>query len=59
MHLQWRSPQETWSVAAYANNVFDNRYVTGLNQYGTTVFGTVGATISEPRQVGLEVQYRY
>lgn len=57
--LQWRSPQETWSVAAYANNVFDNRYVTGLNQYGTTVFGTVGAAVSEPRQVGLEVQYRY
>lgn len=59
LFLQWRLPQEAWSVAAYANNVFNNRYVTGLNQYGTTVFGTVGATISAPRHYGLEVQYRY
>lgn len=59
LFLQWRSPQEAWSVAAYANNVFDHRYVTGLNQYGTTVFGTVGANVSEPRQYGMEVQYRY
>lgn len=59
LFLQWRSPQEAWSVAAYANNVFNHRYVTGLNQYGTTVFGTVGANISDPRQYGLEVQFRY
>ena len=59
VYLQWRSPQDRWGVAAYANNVFDHRYVTGLQQYGTTVFGTVGATISEPRQVGLELQYRF
>lgn len=57
--LQWRSPQEFWSIAAYANNVFDNRYVTGLRQYGTTVFGTLGATVSAPRETGLEVQYRF
>jgi iron complex outermembrane receptor protein len=59
LFMQWRSPQQDWSVAAYANNVFNHRYVTGLNQYGTTVFGTVGATLSAPRQYGLEVQYRY
>jgi len=59
LFVQWRSPAEQWSVAAYANNLFDHRYVTGLTQYGTTVFGTVGATVSAPRQVGLEVQYRY
>ncbi len=59
VQLQWRSPQDHWSVAAYANNLFDNRYVTGLQQYGTTVFGTVGATVSEPRQFGVEAQFRF
>ena len=59
VQLQWRSPQDRWSVAAYANNLFDNRYVTGLQQYGTTVFGTVGATVSEPRQFGVEAQFRF
>ncbi|HXS31154.1 MAG TPA: hypothetical protein VN755_10005, partial [Steroidobacteraceae bacterium] len=59
LQLQWRSPQDHWSVAAYANNLFDERYVTGLQQYGTTVFGTVGATISEPLHYGLEVQYQF
>ncbi len=59
VHVQWRSPQDRWSVAAYANNLFDNRYVNGLNQYGTTVFGTVGATVTPPRQFGMEMQYRF
>jgi len=59
VHLQWRSPQDAWRVAAYANNLFDNRYVNGLAQYGTTVFGTVGAHVSEPRFYGMEVEYRF
>ena len=59
LHLQWRSPQDAWRVAAYANNLFDNRYVNGLAQYGTTVFGTVGAHVSEPRFYGMEVEYRF
>ena len=46
-------------MAAYANNLFDKRYVHGLNQYGTTVFGTTGATVSEPRFYGVEVQYTF
>jgi iron complex outermembrane receptor protein len=57
--VQWRSPMDTWGVALYANNVFDNRYVHGLNQYGTTVFGTTGATITEPRFYGMELQYKF
>ena len=59
LHLQWKSAQDSWSVAAYANNLFDKRYVHGLNQYGTTVFGTTGATVSEPRFYGVEVQYTF
>ena len=57
--VQWSSPMDTWAVALYANNMFNNRYVHGLNQYGTTVFGTTGATISEPRYYGMELRYRF
>ena len=46
-------------MAAYANNLFDNRYVTGLHTYGTTVVGTTGAGISEPRFYGMELQYQF
>ncbi|MBP3984388.1 TonB-dependent receptor [Pseudoxanthomonas helianthi] len=59
VYVRWRSPSTQWSVAAYANNVFDNRYVNGLNTYGTTVIGTTGAGISEPRFYGMEVQYQF
>ena len=59
MYLRWRSPSAQWSVAAYANNVFDNRYVNGLHTYGTTVIGTTGAGISEPRYYGMELQYQF
>ena len=59
LYLRWRSPSAAWSVAAYANNLFDNRYVTGLHTYGTTVVGTTGAGISEPRFYGVELQYKF
>jgi len=59
LYLRWRSPADRWSVAAYANNLFDNRYVTGLHTYGTTVIGTTGASISEPRYYGMELQYQF
>ena len=59
LYLRWRSPSLAWSVAAYVNNAFDNRYVTGLHTYGTTVIGTTGASISEPRYYGMELQYQF
>ncbi|HEY5972285.1 MAG TPA: TonB-dependent receptor [Pseudoxanthomonas sp.] len=59
LYLRWRSPSTQWSVAAYANNVFDNRYVNGLHTYGTTVVGATGASISEPRYYGMELQYQF
>ena len=59
LYLRWSSPSAAWSVAAYANNLFDNRYVTGLHTYGTTVVGATGAGISEPRFYGMELQYKF
>lgn len=59
LYVRWRSPSDVWGVAVYANNLLDNRYVSGLNNYGTTVFGTTGANITEPRFYGLELQYQF
>ena len=59
LRIAWSSVQDRWTVAAYGNNVFDNRYVTGLHTYGTTVVGATGASISEPRFYGVELQYHF
>ncbi|HEU0305943.1 MAG TPA: TonB-dependent receptor, partial [Lysobacter sp.] len=59
VRLGWSSPRGHWGWAVYGNNVFDNRYVTGLNTYGRDVLGVVGATVSEPRTYGLEVSVKY
>ena len=45
---------DRWTVAAYGNNVFDNRYVTGLNTYGAGGVGVVGAGATPLRTYGLE-----
>lgn len=59
LRVAWTSVNGLWEVAAYGNNVFDNRYVTGLNTYGKDVLGVVGATVSEPRTYGVELTVRY
>lgn len=59
VYVRWLSPSTQWSVGAYVNNAFDNRYVNGLHTYGTTVIGATGAGISEPRFYGMELQYRF
>jgi iron complex outermembrane receptor protein len=33
--------------------------VSGLHTYGTTVFGTTAAGITEPRFYGIELQYQF
>lgn len=59
LRLAWTSAQGHWSWALYGNNVFDKRYVRGLNTYGLAPLGVVGATITEPRTYGMEVEVRY
>ena len=59
LYLRWRSAADRWGVAVYANNLLDNQYVSGLNTYGTEVFGTTGATITQPRFYGVELQYQF
>jgi iron complex outermembrane recepter protein len=43
------------TLAVYANNLFDNRYVTGVQTISATTLGTPFANITAPRFYGVEV----
>jgi len=53
--IGWSSPSTTWSVAMYANNIFNKQYVTGISNISATTLGTPFASISAPRFWGAEV----
>ena len=57
--LQWTSPEEVWGVGIYARNLFDQQYVAGVNNLTTDVFGTPFASITDPRQYGLEASFSF
>jgi iron complex outermembrane receptor protein len=54
VRLAWSSDDDRWGVAAFVTNVLDEQYVTGVNNLTSDTFGTPFASISEPRQWGLE-----
>lgn len=54
LRLAWSSEDDRWGVAAFVTNVLDDQYVTGVNNLTTYIFGTPFASISEPRQWGVE-----
>ena len=57
--LDWHAPGDRWGIALYANNLFNNRYVTGVNNISTSVFGTPFASITPPRMYGLELRAKF
>ncbi len=57
--LDWRAAGDHWGIALYANNVFNRRYVTGVNNISTSVFGTPFASITPPRMVEVEPRARF
>lgn len=57
--LGWTAPGDHWGAALYVNNLFDKRYVEGVNNVSATVLGTPFATISPPRMYGLELEVKY
>ncbi|HET6552201.1 MAG TPA: TonB-dependent receptor [Dyella sp.] len=57
--LDWHAPGDRWGVALYGTNVFNKRYVTGVNNISTSVFGTPFASISPPRMWGLELRAKF
>ncbi len=54
LRLAWISVADRFGVAAFVTNVFDDRYVTGVNNLTANTFGTPFASTSEPRMWGLE-----
>lgn len=52
----WNSTDNHWGVALYVNNLFDKRYVTGVNNITESVFGTPFATVTLPRMWGVELR---
>ncbi len=57
--LDWQAPGNRWGVALYGNNIFNKRYVTGVNNISTSVFGTPFASISPPRLWGVELHAKF
>jgi iron complex outermembrane receptor protein len=57
--VQWTAQDGHWGVGLYGNNVFDERYVVGVNNISASVLGTPFANISAPREVGLELNAKF
>lgn len=45
-----------WAAALFVNNLFDKRYVAGIQNTTTGLLGTPYATVNPPRQVGVELR---
>ena len=59
LRLGWTSASDMFGLAAYVTNVLDDQYVTGINNLTTNTFGTPFASISEPRQWGVEAMVSF
>ena len=56
LRFGWTSVDGAWGVALFGNNIFDKRYVSGIGNLTTSVFGTPTASITPPRSWGLELR---
>jgi iron complex outermembrane recepter protein len=59
VRLYWRNADERYQVGFYVNNLFDNQYVTGVNNITATTLGTPFVNITEPRMWGVDLTYTY
>jgi iron complex outermembrane receptor protein len=55
--IGWDSGDHRWGVALYSTNLFNKRYVTGIDNTSTSVLGTPAAQISAPRVIGLMAHF--
>ncbi|RPI14465.1 MAG: TonB-dependent receptor [Lysobacterales bacterium] len=53
--LAWKDARDVWGAAVFVNNVFDEQYVTRLDNLTADTLGTPFASLSPPRAWGLEV----
>ena len=59
LRVGWSAAETPWSFALFVNNVFDKRYVTGINNITATIFGTPFTGITAPRLWGVEASMRF
>jgi iron complex outermembrane receptor protein len=59
LRAAWTSDDEHWGAAVFVTNVLDDQYVDGINNLTTATFGTPFASITAPRQWGVEVMYQF
>jgi iron complex outermembrane receptor protein len=59
MRLDWTASGGRWGVALYVNNLFNQRYVTGLGTVSQSVLGTPYAYITPPRMYGAEFRVKF
>jgi iron complex outermembrane receptor protein len=53
--IGWRSAKGKWGAFLYGANLFDKRYVTGINNITASTLGTPIASVNAPRRYGLEL----
>ena len=53
--IGWRSANRKWGASIYCNNVFDKRYVTGINNITAFTYGTPIASVNAPRRYGIDL----
>ena len=53
--IGWRSVAGKWGVSLYGTNLFDKRYVTGINNITASTFGTPIASVNAPRRYGVDL----
>ena len=54
LRLAWSSADDRYGAAVFVTNVFDDQYVSGVNNITANTFGTPFASISEPRAWGVD-----
>ena len=59
LRFSWTSNNEKFEWGVYANNIFDNRYVTGVNNLTTDTLGTPFAGISDPMFWGSDIKMKF
>ncbi len=59
LRAAWTSPDERYEVGVYANNVFDNQYVSGVNNLTAATLGTPFVSLSDPMFWGADLKVKF
>ena len=59
IRLDWNARGDRWGLGVFVNNLFDQRYVTGVNTVSESVLGTPYAYITPPRMWGVEARVKF